>query len=302
MTLNAFDDRPDETPESYNKFVVTTNTKAGTVPGDYILTYVNGVAVTIQDVASTFGNTSPVWPGMPWSTYQNVRSDAVYMTQDYLFKAGVTDRGPYSRDQWERDAANLADFDDSQDLINVGFKNPFVSGGMARGGRGGGRGGLAPVYESPNRQALEQTIKSYLVAVTGTNRPELLRQAVDAYLANDRKEFDRQVAGTGGEQIDPMQAVYGVIRGSNEYKVIHELRPDSVDELDWVTSRQGKLRQIGLSANQSERLGIMQAQVGSNDDAIVDAAEMQFNTDTGRLLRSQRESLKQSARAVVGLV
>ena len=160
------------------------------------------------------------------------------------------------------------------------------------GGGGGGRGGAAgPVYVAPNRDEVEDTLKAYVVATTGTNNPEILKQATDAYMKSDRAAWDLQVSGKGGSQPSPFMDAKNVVRASAQYKTIHSLRPESVDEMDWVTGRQAKLRQLGVSDASAERLGIKQAQAGASNEALVDAAEMQFNSDTGRLLASQRQDL-----------
>lgn len=297
------DDRPDDLPYQQSFGNVSSFGPSGTasgVPEDYVITYVDGVAITVGDYASQFG-TDQVYSGMPWEEFYRSKERAKYTFDRWAFNQGYTKTPAYSAEQFRRDAANLEDFDDSADLRRVGFVNPFVSGG---GGGGGGRGGggTPPAYTSPNRDALAQAIKTYVVAVTGTNRPDLVEASVNAYLSADRKAWDQQVAGKGGEEIDPMQAVYSLVRGSAPYKSIHKLRPESVDELDWVTSRQGKLRSVGLSDARSEALGISQATVGSNDEALVGAAEMQFNADTGRMLQTQRDALKRAGSAAMGLL
>ena len=196
-----------------------------------------------------------------------------------------------------------------------------VDGTSTSGGGGGGGGSrtssaqrqfVAPNYVPPARSQVEDQVRAYVVAVTGLANETLIDQAVDAYLKADKENFDAQVSGERGrvidsvsttiEQTDPWNAAKKMVQGTAAYETIHELRPDSVDEMEWVTGRQAKLRSLGLSAERAERLGIKQAQAGANDEALRDAGEMQFVADTGRLLQSQRESLKQSANAVLGLV
>ena len=70
----------------------------------------------------------------------------------------------------------------------------------------------------------------------------------------------------------------------------------------WVTSQQGRLRMVGLSAEQSETLGIKLARVGSSAEATQDAGERAFFGSTGRLAKEQRESLKSTAANVMGLL
>lgn len=196
------------------------------------------------------------------------------------------------------------------------YNERFVFEQPSGGGRGGG-GGAAPVYVAPNygrpdEATVQEQVKAQVVATLGTLNQSLIDRAVEEYMAKDREAFDQQneaerarfgsKAGGEFQQVDPWSAALAVIRGSAEYKDLHSLRPEGVDEMEWVAGRQDTLRQIGLTAGSAENLGIDQARVGSTNEALVDAGEMQFNADSGRLLRHQRESLKQSASAVLGLL
>lgn len=170
-----------------------------------------------------------------------------------------------------------------------------------RGGSGRGSGAAPAVYRAPDADSVREQIKMYVVATTGTANQGLIDRALSEYMSGDKEAFDRSVADKG-DQIDPFNRVKDVVRGSAEYKQIHQLRPESVDELDWVTSRQGKLYSLGLSAERAEALGVKQATVGANDEALIGAAEMQFNADTGRMLSSQRDALKRAGSAAMGLL
>ena len=186
-----------------------------------------------------------------------------------------------------------------------------AGGGSGRGG-GGAREYVAPNYNVPPEATIRDQAKAYAIAVSGYADENLINEMVSAYMKADRANFDAQVAadkqrtmeGVASDvvTVDAWEEAKSIVRNSSAYQTVHDLRPDSVDELEWVGSRQAKLRQLGLSAERAERLGIKQAQAGANDEALRDAGEMQFTADTGRLLRSQRESLKQSANAVLGLV
>ena len=167
------------------------------------------------------------------------------------------------------------------------------------GGGGGGRGVAGPTYQAPDSATVRENMKAYVVAVTGTADKDLIERATNEYLAKDKARFQ---ASDAPQDIDPLQAAYGVVRNSAQYKTIHTLRPDSVDEMEWVVDRQAKLRQLGLSGQSAERLGIKQAQAGATDEALVAAAGMQFNADTGRLLAVQRDGLKRSASAALRLI
>lgn len=164
------------------------------------------------------------------------------------------------------------------------------------GGGGGGRGALRAPFVPTDPAAVRDQVKAYIVATTGTNRPDLLDHALGVFQAAERQNYDAQ----GG--IDPWTKMTEYVRGTSVYRNIHELRPDSVDEMDWVTEPQAKLKQLGLSAQAAEGLGIAQATVGAADDALIEAAQMTQVQRTGRLLDSQRQSLKNKARAVANLV
>lgn len=170
-------------------------------------------------------------------------------------------------------------------------------------GRGSGRSGAAArVYVAPNRDELEEQLKSYVVATTGKNDPAVLKRAVDAYMKADKAAWDLQVSGKGGEQPSPFMAAKEVVRGTDAYKTIHYLRPDSVDEMDWVTGTQGKLRQLGLSASRAEELGIAQAKGGSTDEELMRSAETDKLTRNKVMADSQRRRIQDAARSVVSMI
>ncbi|KKM39541.1 hypothetical protein LCGC14_1564320 [marine sediment metagenome] len=176
---------------------------------------------------------------------------------------------------------------DSQDLFRVD-RDP--SGGPGGGARG-------PVYQAPDRDAVEEFLQTFQVATTGQLEQGLLDQAVDSYLTTHRQDFDDK-----NQRHDPQVAAYNVIRNSTSYKDIHELRPESENEMQWVTGQQARLRMVGLNSEESQRLGIQLARVGANAEANKDAANQAFLGTTGRVAKDQRNSLKKSASAVLGLL
>ena len=173
-----------------------------------------------------------------------------------------------------------------------------IIGSASGGGGGGGRGSIGPTYVEPDRDSVREQVRAYVGATPGRANKDRVESATDAYMQGSRSAFDQRET----KQVDPWNAVQKLVRSSTEYQDIHQQRPESVDELDWVVDRQEKLRQIGLSAMSAENLGVEQARMGANDQALIQAAEMQFSTDTGRLLDTQKQKIKQSARAVMGLV
>ncbi len=167
---------------------------------------------------------------------------------------------------------------------------PGTSGGF-------GSGSFGPVYQAPDEAAVKEALQGFQVAVTGQLDEPLLDEAVATYLETHRQDFDDK-----GQQHDPFQAAKEVVRGSDSYKDIHKLRKESVDELSWVTSQQGRLRTLGLTSAQSESLGIKLARVGASAEAAQDAGQTAFFKSTGRVAKDQRDSLKSSARSVLGLL
>ncbi len=164
-------------------------------------------------------------------------------------------------------------------------------------GSGFGSSSFGAVYQAPDEDAVKEALQGFQVAVTGQLDDLLLDQAVAEYLTTHKQDFDDPNA-----QHDPFQAAKVIIRGSESYKDIHKLRPESENELAWVTTQQGRLRTLGLTSEQSEQLGIKLARVGASQEAAQDAGNTAFFKNTGRVAKDQRDSLKSSARAVLGLL
>lgn len=172
----------------------------------------------------------------------------------------------------------------------------LTSGGGS--GRGSGSGAIAPSYIPQDPAALREQIRNYVVATTGTLNASLVDAGVASFGVADKERFNKRETAN----IDPWQAMKDTIRGTTEYKAIHQLRPESEDEMSWVVGRQAKLRQLGLSAERAETFGIAAAQAGATNEALTGQAEIAQQQGTGRLLEAHRESLKRSASAALGLI
>jgi len=170
---------------------------------------------------------------------------------------------------------------------------------IGRGARGR-RAPEPPIFRPEDEAAIREQVRNYVVATTGTANEVLINRAVIVFKDRNREAFDSAVAG--GSKVDPWQAVKESVRESAVYRAVHGQRPDSVDELEWVTGRQAKLRQLGLSAVRAESAGVDAAISGSTDEALTGQARIAQVEGTGRLLQAHRESLKQSANAALGLV
>ena len=170
---------------------------------------------------------------------------------------------------------------------------------LPRGGSGSGP--AAPTYQAPDKALVRENMKAYVVATIGKADESLITAATNEYLKKDKARFQAASADAAND-IDPMLAAQAIVRKSEQYISVQGNRPDSVDEMEWVVERQAKLRNLGLGARRAEDLGITAAKSGATDEALIGAAQVAQQADTGRLLRSHRESLKQSASAAMRLV
>jgi len=174
-------------------------------------------------------------------------------------------------------------------------------GNSIGGSRGSGSGPAGPVYQAPDSGFVRENIKAYVVATTGKAHDDVIDAATNEYLRQDKARFQAAEADAA-EDIDPMLSAYGVVRNSKWYTALHDGRPDSVDEMEWVVERQRKLRNLGLNAQTAEDLGIDAAQGSFTDEGLVGAANVAQMGDTGRMLRQHREELKSRASAAMRLI
>ena len=213
------------------------------------------------------------------------------------FSGGLTRKfiGSAEHIQWMRDMnAWYEGYITADQAAAVGQEFRF---GSDSEGLGSGFGRIGPVYVRPDELQVTEFLKSYVVATTGTIDDPLTAQAVERYLNAHRQNFDNP-----GQDIDALLAAQTVVRDSAVYKDIHELRPEGQDEMTWVTSQQGLLRQLGVSSTDSEKLGIKLARVGASRAANKAAGERTIFSSSGRIAEDQRKRLKDSASAVMGLL
>jgi len=135
------------------------------------------------------------------------------------------------------------------------FTDPAGSSG------GSGRGGSAgPVYTPPDRRVVEEFVGDKMIVLTGKRQPELSK-IVDAYMTAHRQQWE-------GKSIDPQAEVQERIRGLAEYKRIHTLRDEAMDENTWVNQRTNRLLQLGLGSGEAASRGIDLAVTGANVNDI----------------------------------
>lgn len=169
------------------------------------------------------------------------------------------------------------------------------------GGGGGGRGGggaAAPVYQAPDRRLVEDSVKAQLAALAGTVDPGRLRDLTNLYMSEDKRAFAERET----QQLDPMASVQAKIREGADYKAIHKLRPESVDEFEWISSRQGALQRAGVTPATAERLGVVGAQVGASQQDVVQAGSVAAFSQSGKELDELKERMSGAMSGVLGVI
>lgn len=143
---------------------------------------------------------------------------------------------------------------------------------------GGGFSAPEPVYTPPDRREVRDQVRGILVALVGTADNQRLERLTDKYMSAHKRAWENPEIG-----LEPRMDVYEDIRKSADYKNIHKLRPDTVEEADWVGTRTYLGERYGLSANRAQSFGINQAVAGTAQGDLEDAAAMYQVADSGRL-------------------
>ena len=135
----------------------------------------------------------------------------------------------------------------------------------------------APVYAPPDRREVRDEVRGIMAALVGFADKPRLEGLTDVYMASHKKSWENPELG-----LSPSADVYERIRQSSDYQRIHELRPDTVEEADWVSQRVYLGEQNGLSATRAQRFGVQQATAGAAITDIADAASVQNFALTGQ--------------------
>jgi hypothetical protein len=138
-----------------------------------------------------------------------------------------------------------------------------------------GFGGGGPSYQAPDRNLVRDNVKAMLVALTGSTNSGRVEMLTDIYMSEHRNQF-------GGAAVDPGQAVKDKIRTFDDYKRIHALRPEFVDEMDWLAYQNQGLMQGGMRNSAVERRAITQAMVGTAPARAEQAGYLSEFSETGR--------------------
>ncbi len=172
------------------------------------------------------------------------------------------------------------------------FDNPdfFGDDSAMGGGYGYGGGAAAPVYTPPDRREIEYTVMGMLTMLVGQADKGLLTKYTDMYMKSHRRSWDNPNDG-----LKPWEDVKEGLRGESDYKRVHKLRPDYVDETEWVTLHQQTAASAGMLAGpDAERFAINQAQIGATAQTSAEAAGKQEFV-RGRQTNQFRAKLAQAA-------
>ena len=165
-------------------------------------------------------------------------------------------------------------------------------------GGGYGSGRAAPQYVRADQLLVEEVVKGYVVATTGKIHQDLIDQGIAVF--NEKHRLGWDVRET--QEVDPMMAVKEMVRADKRYTGPHTLRPESVDELEWIGQRQRALSAFGVAAGAEEQLGIDLATIGAGGTGVRGVAESQIFADSGRLAKSQRDALVSRASVAMRLI
>ena len=162
----------------------------------------------------------------------------------------------------------------------------------------GGGGRAAPTYVRMDQLLVEEVVKGYVVATTGKIHDDLISAGITVFNEKHRLGFDLRET----QEVDPMMAVKEMVRADKRYSGPHTLRPESVDELEWIGQRQRALSAFGVAAGKEEELGIQLATIGAGGTGVRGVAESQIFADSGRLAKSQRDALVSRASVAMRLI
>ena len=170
--------------------------------------------------------------------------------------------------------------------------NPEMPGGGG-GGYGGGGGRVAPVYTPPDRRTIEYQITGMLGAKVGRAEKSRVKTLTDLFMTRHRFAWDNPNDGR-----NPWEDVNEKIRGSDDFQRIHKLRPDYIDEDEWVTLHQRTALSAGVNAQRGEQFAINQAQIGSTAEDSASAAGWQEFT-SGRKTNAFKDRIRNATKSMM---
>ena len=160
----------------------------------------------------------------------------------------------------------------------------------------GGRGSSAPVYRPPDRRMVEDMVKDKMSLLVGKKNDGTVQRLTDEYMKDHRLNWE------GKTDRDPGQTVVEGIRKLSEYQTIHKLRPDTVDETEWLASQVAGVRALGVSPADEADRAIVQATAGVSSGRAAEAASIFQQTKQLKTTPLFFSKLEQSATSLARMV
>lgn len=161
---------------------------------------------------------------------------------------------------------------------------------------GGGGSGSRTVrtYVPPDRREVEDAVRGMLATLVGRADKGPLKEYTDLYMREDRAAFDKN------DGRSPKASVLERIRAREDYKRIHRLRPDTVDEQDWVTTAMSAAINTGMTATRGAEFGVRMATAGATPQDVTEAALTQEFARTNVARPEFFNRFQETARAMFG--
>jgi len=147
--------------------------------------------------------------------------------------------------------------------------------------------GAAATYQAPDRATIYDQVKAKLISLIGVADPARINILTDLYMRTDQERFN------GGAR-DPGQVVIDAIRLYPEYQRVHALRPDFIDEADWLSYQFQGLMNAGMRNSAIERRAITQATAGVSPARAGEAGQVFELMETGQMLPTFLQRMRNS--------
>jgi len=150
-------------------------------------------------------------------------------------------------------------------------------------------------YVAPDRDWVRDYVRNKLVSLVGSSSDGRVEILTDIYLNAD-------LAASQGQSIDPEQAITNAIRAYPEYRRIHALRPEFINEADWLGYQFQQLLSSGMRTGAVQRRAITQAIAGGNPYNAAEDVQTFELMETGQplpgLLAGMEEAVNNLVRAL----
>ena len=140
-----------------------------------------------------------------------------------------------------------------------------------------GGGFAAPVYKAPDKRVVRDFVKRELVQLLGADESTMRERLVDLYMKDHRRDWD-----SPSQTIEPGQSVIEAIRDSELYQQIHKLRPEEVEEHDWIMQRHVAALSGGLDVEEAQAFAVEQAIAGGDEEDVETAASYEQIRNSGQ--------------------